>query len=98
MAVVVIAPNAFKGTATAAEAADAVASGWRSVRSSDELVLVPLADGGDRTLDAGATAVPGAGRRSVEVAGPLGGRRTTDWLLLPDGTALVELAAVGGLA
>lgn len=98
MSVVVIAPNAFKGTASAAEAADALAGGWRSVRPHDELVLVPLADGGDGTLDAVAAAVPGALRRGVEVTGPVGGRRAAEWLLLPDGTALVELAAVGGLA
>ena len=98
MTVVVVAPNAFKGTATAADAAAAIAAGWRSVRAQDELVLLPLADGGDGTLDAVAAAVPGATRQPVEVSGPLGGRRLTEWLLLPDGTGLVELATAGGLA
>jgi glycerate kinase len=97
MAVVVVAPNAFKGTATAAEAAAAIAVGWRSVRPEDELVLVPLADGGDGTLDAVAAAVPGVVRRVVEVSGPVSGRRSAEWLLLPGEVGLVELAAIGGL-
>jgi glycerate 2-kinase len=98
VAVIVVAPNAFKGTATAADAAAAIAAGWRSVRAADELVLVPLADGGDGTLDAVATAVPAAVRQLVEVSGPVGGRQRTEWLRLPDGTGLVELAVTGGLA
>jgi glycerate kinase len=98
MAVVVVAPNAFKGTATAADAAAAIAAGWRSVRQQDELVLLPLADGGDGTIDAIAAAVPGALRCPVEVTGPVGGRLRTEWLRLPDGSGLVELAVGGGLA
>lgn len=98
MTVVVLAPNAFKGTVTAPRAAAALAAGWRDARPDDELVRVPLADGGDGTLEALAAAAPGAATRRVDVAGPVGGVRTAEWLLLPDGTAVVELASVGGLA
>lgn len=94
---VVVAPDSFKGSATAADAARAIAGGWASVRPFDELVLRPMADGGEGTLDAFAAAVPGAERRPVVVAGPAGAEHTAEWLLLPDGTAVVELAATSGL-
>lgn len=97
---VVIAPDSFKGTASAADAAAALAAGWRSVRPADELVLRPMADGGEGTLDAFESAVPGARRMPVTVSGPGPGsqRVATHWLLLPDGTGVVELAATSGLA
>src|SRR5439155_861971 len=44
---VVVAPDKLKGTYSAAEAAEAIAHGWRSVRTADSLDLVPLADGGE---------------------------------------------------
>lgn len=94
---VVVAPDSFKGTATAADAAAAIARGWRSVAPGDLLVEKPMADGGEGTLDAFAAAVPGAERVRVTVQGP--DDRPTDaaWLRLPDGTALVELALTSGL-
>lgn len=94
---IVVAPDSFKGTATAAEAADALARGWRSVAPGDELVAKPMADGGEGTLDAFAAAVPGAIRVPVTVRGP--DDRPTDaaWLRLPDGTAVVELALTSGI-
>lgn len=96
---IVIAPDSFKGTATAADAAAALAAGWRSVRPADELVLRPMADGGEGTLDAFESAAPGARRMPVTVHGPgrAGKPVTAHWLLLPDGTGVVELAATSGL-
>lgn len=44
---VLIAPDKFKGTLSAAEAAAAIACGWRTVRPADELDLLPISDGGD---------------------------------------------------
>jgi glycerate kinase len=94
---VVLAPDSFKGTASAADAASALADGWRSVRPADELVVRPMADGGEGTLDAFASAVPGATRMPVTVRGPVSAPVTTHWLLLPDGTGVVELAATSGI-
>jgi glycerate kinase len=94
---VVIAPDSFKGTASAADAASALAAGWRSVRPTDELVLRPMADGGEGTLDAFESAVPGAQRMPITVRGPVASPVSTHWLLLPDGTGVVELAATSGL-
>ncbi|MFK3671843.1 glycerate kinase [Leifsonia aquatica] len=94
---VVVAPDSFKGSATAAEVAEALGAGWQSVRPGDTVVLAPTADGGEGTLDAFAVAVPGAQRRPVRVLGPSGGAVDASWLALPDGVAVVELAATSGL-
>jgi glycerate kinase len=100
---VVIAPDSFKGSATAPDAARAIAEGWRSVRPHDELRLVPMADGGEGTLDAFELAVPGARRVAVTVAGPTGTPMPSSWLLLPatdaapHGTGVVELACTSGI-
>ncbi len=98
MTTVVIAPDSFKGSLPAAAVAAAIATGWRRHRPDDELVLLPQADGGEGTLDAMAAAVPGAFRRSAgTVTGPDGRPTPGQWLQLPDGGAVVELAQCSGL-
>ncbi|BDZ45718.1 glycerate kinase [Naasia aerilata] len=103
---IVVAPDSFKGTASARDAAAAIARGWRSARPYDGVDEVPMADGGEGTMDALAAAVPGARRILARVEGPAGGRDTghldAEWLLLPAGdgggpVALVELAAASGI-
>lgn len=94
---VVIAPDSFKGTASATAVAGALAAGWASVRGADELVLMPMADGGEGTLDAFEVAVPGARRMPVTVTGPDDRPVSAHWLVLPDGTAVVELANTSGI-
>lgn len=94
---VVVAPDSFKGTVAADVAANALADGWRSVRPGDTIVPKPMADGGEGTVDAFALAVPGARRMPVSVTGPDDRTVRTDWLLLPDGTGVVELAGASGI-
>lgn len=94
---VVVALDSFKGSIAAALAAEAFAEGWRRVEPADELVLRPMADGGEGTLDAFAAAVPGSRRMPVRVRGPRGSEVDAAWLLLPDGTAVVELAGTSGI-
>lgn len=95
---IVIAPDSFKGTLAAADAAAAIGEGWRSVRAGDEIVLRPQADGGEGTLAAVASAVPDAVLRSAgPVTGPDGRPTPGYWLDLPDGTAVLELAQASGL-
>jgi glycerate 2-kinase len=67
------------------------------VRPGDELVLLPMADGGEGTLDAFAAAVPGAQWMPQTVVGPDDAPVDSEWLLLPDGTGVVELARASGL-
>ncbi len=93
---VVIAPDSLKGTCTAKDAAIAIAAGWRSVRPDDELILIPLADGGEGTLDAIEAALD-ADRRSAQVIGPQDRQVFADWLMLPTGDVIIELAQAAGL-
>lgn len=95
---IVIAPDSFKGTIKADDAAALLAAGWRRVRPGDELVLAPMADGGEGTLDVLARAIPaGTWRQVPGCTGP--DRRRVDgrYLLLPGGVAAVELAVTSGL-
>lgn len=93
---VLVAPNAFKGTLTATQAAHAIARGVREVFPDAEIVEVPVADGGDGTVEALVSANHGE-YLHARVDGPLGdpvdatyGRFGT--------TSVVELAAASGLA
>lgn len=95
---IVLAPDSFKGSMTALEAAAAMAEGIRQVRPSAELVLLPLADGGEGT--AAVLVAATAGRLMTAcVSGPLGETVDAAWGLLgPSGeTAVVEMAAAAGL-
>jgi len=95
---IVIAPDSFKGSLSAREVADAIAAGWRSVSPGDTLTLVPQADGGEGTIDAIEAAVAGSVRRSAgTVTGPDGRPTPGEWLELPSGAAVVELAQSSGL-
>jgi glycerate kinase len=94
---VVIAPDSFKGSAGAASVGRAVARGWRSARPDDVVAELPLADGGEGTLDALEVALPTSTRHHVVVPGPDGRPVTASWLALPDGTAVTELASASGL-
>jgi glycerate kinase len=94
---VVIAPDSFKGTASASEVAAAIADGWRSKRPDDELIFCPMADGGEGTLDAFELALSDTIRVPVTVEGPDGEPVHSYYLQLPDGTAVIELASTSGL-
>ena len=95
---VVAAPNAFKGTLSAPEAAEVIARGVREVFPDAEVIEVPVADGGDGTTEALVGALRGE-YRAVEVEGPLGDPVTARFGLIGGRrTAIVELAAASGLA
>ncbi|MDF2562950.1 MAG: glycerate kinase [Microbacterium sp.] len=95
---VLIAPDSFKGSMTAAEASHSIAEGWARRRPYDELALLPQADGGEGTAEALLTAHPGARwMEAGKVAGPDGRPVNGRWLRLPDGTAVVELAQMNGI-
>ena len=95
---IVIAPQAFKGSISALEVARAMGEGVRRVLADAEMVLVPVADGGDGTLETLVEATGGELRES-EVTGPLGEKITARWGALGDGnTAVIEMARTSGLA
>ncbi|QIS40254.1 glycerate kinase [Clavibacter capsici] len=94
---VVMAPDSLTGSATAVEAARALRRGWLRARPADDVVIAPMADGGQGTLDVLAAAVPGARRVPVRVTGPDDRPVDAHWLLLPDGTGAVEVASTSGI-
>ena len=95
---IVIAPQTFKGSISALDAAEAMREGVLEVFPDADTVLLPVADGGDGTLE---TLVDGSGGeiRETEVCGPLGERRSAEWGAMGDGvTAVIEMARTSGLA
>ena len=90
---VVVAPAPFKSALGPADAATAIAIGVR--QAGHEAIEVPVADGGEGTMDA---LVAAAGGRVVQASArdPLGRLITAAFGVLPDGTAVVELAQASG--
>ncbi len=93
--VAVVCPDKFRGTLTASEAAAAMDRGLRAA-GVEEVRQVPLADGGEGTLDA--LLSRGGSRRTVRVTGPLGDPVDAEYGLTPDRLAIVEMARASGLA
>lgn len=85
------APDKFRGTLSAHQAAAAIAAG--AAAAGWTAVALPLADGGEGTLE-----VLGGGNRQTTVTGPLGAPVDAVWRLEDDGTALIEAALACGLS
>ncbi|OWL88613.1 glycerate kinase [Halopseudomonas aestusnigri] len=92
----VIAPDSFKESLSARAVAEAIAAGWARVCPDAELLLCPMADGGEGTVDA-VLAATGGERQQTEVSGPLGDPVTANWGLLPGRRAVIEMAEASGL-
>lgn len=91
---VLIAADKFKGSLTAVQVADRVTAGLRRIVPDVQVEAMPVADGGDGTVDAAVAA--GFERREVRVAGPLGHEVSAAFALRGD-TAVVEMAEASGL-
>lgn len=94
---IVVAADSFKGSLTSAEIADAVETGVRKVYPEADVVKVPVADGGEGTVQA---LVDGTGGiyRTVKVSGPLYDEVTALYGITGDGkTAVIEMASASGL-
>ncbi|MCP2252140.1 glycerate kinase [Prauserella aidingensis] len=91
---VVVAPDKFKGSLTAVEAADAIGAGVRDVLPDADVTLCPVADGGEGTLDVLLAA--GGTRVDLRVSGPLS-EPVDAWYVMLDGTAYVESARACGI-
>ncbi len=81
---VVVAPQEYKGTLTAAEAAAAMADAVRRVLPGADVLVLPLADGGPGTV-AAIVAAAGGSTRTTNVTGPLGAKVNAEWGLLEGG-------------
>jgi glycerate kinase len=91
---VVVAPDKFKGSLSATDVTTRVAAGLAAAGFGGEIAGVPVADGGDGTVDAAVSA--GYLRVEEEVPGPVGTPVTASFALL-DGTAVIEAAQACGL-
>lgn len=94
---IVVAADKFKGSLSAREVCDAIARGVKRACPRAKLVKVPLADGGEGTVQALVAATDGK-LKSRRVTGPLGEKVKAELGLLGDGkTAVIEMAAASGL-
>jgi glycerate kinase len=93
---VVVAPQEFKGSLTAVEAARAIADGVRRAVPDAALDEAPVSDGGPGLVDAMRTACGGA-LHTAAVHDPLMRPVDARWALLPGGVAVIEMAAASGL-
>lgn len=93
---VVIAIDSFKGCCTTFEAADAVERGLRYYRDDIETVKVPIADGGEGTVDTLVKSLNGK-YIEVEVLNPIGRKLKAKYGILPGHIAVIEMAAASGL-
>ena len=93
---IVIAPDSFKEGLSASEVARAIEKGLKRVLREVRCVRVPMADGGEGTVEA-VTAATGGRRIRRRVTGPLGTPVQAVFGLLPDGAAIIEMAAASGL-
>ena len=95
---VLVAPDSFKGSLTSVEVARAIAAGWSRARPMDEVLLAPLADGGEGTT----VAIEAAGGwtwQTTAATDPIGRTISARWLRSNDGArAVIELAAASGLS
>lgn len=93
---IVAAPDSYKGSLTAVQAAQSMAAGIRRVMPDAQVVQLPVADGGEGTTEA-FYAAAGGERYTVQVTGPLGDPVQAVWLRLPDGTGVMEMAQASGI-
>ena len=94
---IVIAPDSYKGSLSALGVAQAMERGILHICPDADVRKIPMADGGEGTVDALLAATGGKYRQS-EVSDPLGKRISAQWGILGDGcTAVIEIAAASGL-
>ena len=94
---IVIAPDSFKESLTALEVANAIESGFKRIFPNAEYVKLPMADGGEGTVQSLVDATQGR-LIEAEVMAPLGNQVKSFFGLSGDGkTAIIEMAAASGL-
>ncbi len=95
---ILIAPNAFKHSLTAIETAETIKSALQSISGELSFELLPIADGGDGTIDILNFSYPGSKFVKAQVHDPLMRGIESSWLLWDENTAIVELAKASGIA
>lgn len=93
---VVIAIDSFKGSLSSLQAGNAVKDAVLKLNNSSTATVLPIADGGEGTVDAMCT-LDGAKKVTVNVMGPLQEHVTAEYCILSDNTAVIEIAAAAGI-
>lgn len=93
---ILIVPDSFKGSLSSTQVGERIRDGLRSVLPQASFRLLPVADGGEGTVEA-VSAAAGGTAYSVQVAGPMGNPVFAQYAVLPDGTAVLEMAQASGL-
>ncbi|WP_347552711.1 glycerate kinase [Pseudalkalibacillus hwajinpoensis] len=94
---IVIAPDSFKGSLSAMEAAEAIDRGIKKAIPETETVLLPIADGGEGTLET-LVAATGGSKKKTAVTAPLGNSVLSEYGILGDNkTCVIEMASASGL-
>ncbi|RZT21433.1 glycerate kinase [Fictibacillus sp. BK138] len=95
---IVIAPDSFKGSLSAVEASKSIERGVKKVFPHAEIVLKPMGDGGEGTMDT-LVAVTGGRKKTVWVTDPLGQKVEAEYGVLGDDkTCVIEMASASGLS
>lgn len=95
---IVIAPDSFKDSLTALEAAEIMQRAVLDVLPDCNVVIKPMADGGEGTLDALLASSPDGERIPISCSGPLGEKINTSYGITGEKTAIIECANIAGLA
>src|SRR5690625_2719030 len=93
----VIAPDSFKGTLSQVEVANVMKNAILKKWPTAEIMMKPMADGGEGTLEALLAASEKSERLTINVTGPLGKRLTTNIGIINNDTVIIEVAAIAGL-
>jgi glycerate kinase len=91
---IIVAIDSFKGSLSSVEACEIVKKAF--IDSTDEVVTIPIADGGEGTAEAFYRALGGS-RVKKAVTGPDWEKREAGFLILPDGTGVIEMAQASGI-
>jgi glycerate kinase len=94
---IIIAPDSFKGTMSAEYVATTIATEYKKIFPTAEIIKLPMADGGEGTTDAIISSTNGE-KIKCDVCGPLGNTVTAEYGLINDGkTAVMEMASASGI-
>lgn len=93
---IIVAPDSFKGSCSAICIAHAIESGIKKVFPNAQIVKIPIADGGEGTVEALLLGCGGE-MKQIEVVGPMGEMVTAKYGVLRNGSAVIEMAVASGL-
>jgi len=93
---ILIASDSFKGSATTMEVADSIEKGFAGIYQGVEIVKVPMADGGEGTVETLVAGMDGEFAHE-EVTGPLGEGVQAKYGIIKDEIAIIEMAEASGL-